>query len=70
MDSRFADVLFIRCEPELSYYCRLQGAIDKNMKAAEGDPELQCWVLNGTYTNMELMRGETNRTKAQEFEIR
>lgn len=68
MNTCFVDMQLVRCEQELSYFRRFRGAINSKRKAAVGDPELQWWFSDKPYTNMYLMRGDSHRTRAPEFE--
>lgn len=60
----------VRCEQELSHCCQLPVAIDKNMKVAEGDPELQCWFLQRPFTSMYIISGGICRKRASELKVR
>lgn len=70
IDARFADMPFIRCEQEISYYYRLLEAIDARMEVEDGDPLMQCWFFDKLYTSHYLMHGGSHRTQMLEFEAR
>lgn len=69
VDMRLADMPSAWCEQESFYCCRLIHAIDANVWVAEGDLELQCWFFDKLYTDMYLMRGSNDWTRALMFGI-
>lgn len=69
MDTRLADMPFVRCKLELSYCHRLRDAFDGSMEAAERDLELQSLFFKKPYTNMDLTRAGSHRIRALKFEI-
>lgn len=69
IDARLADMPFLPCEQELSYWRRFQDAIDARVKVEDGDSQLQCWFLDKTYTSQYLMHGGAHRTHTMTFEL-
>lgn len=68
VDSPFANRAFVRCEEEL-FYCRvLRDANDTSMEGAEEDVGLQCWFSRQPYTSLYHMHGDTQWTRALEFD--
>lgn len=66
--TRITDMLFVRCEPELSYSRRLRDATGINVEVVDGVPKLKCWFSGKLYTNMYLMRGDTHLAWIMELE--
>lgn len=52
IDTGFADLPFVRCEPKFLCCLRLRNTIDANAELLEGDPELKCWFIDKPYTNV------------------
>lgn len=70
MGTCFANLPFVRCVWEFSDCRQLRDATNTTMEVAEKYLKLQCRFFEKPYTNMNLMRGETHRTRTLEHEIR
>lgn len=72
VDARFADMPFVRYEQELPNRRRLWYVSDATMAVAEGDPGLQSWFFEKSYTSVYYIRSGTHQARNLrnlEFEI-
>lgn len=67
--TRFVNIPLTRTGLELSYCRRLQDAVDVWMEVDNGNLQLQCWVVDKSYTSYHFMHGGPFWTRTLEFAV-
>lgn len=69
IDTRIADMTFIRCEKYAGHCCRMRDFIDARMVGEDWDPQLQYCLFEKPYTSHCLMHDGSHSTCTSEVKV-